>query len=68
MGLKILNRDGTTTGITDEQQREIDDYCKGKTLAEIAAEPPRFAHLLKPQTKPRRSIFEWIADALKRWP
>lgn len=47
MGFKIYNRDGTTTTISEAEQAEIDAYTKGKSLAEIAAEPPRFAHLLK---------------------
>lgn len=73
MALKILNRDGSTTTITDEDERQIDDYTRGKSLAEIAAEPPRFSHLLKRKDKQPglwRRFLSWLKPKAKTepWP
>lgn len=73
MALKILNRDGSATTITDEEQRQIDDYAAGKSLAEIAAEPPRFAHLLKRKDRRPgllRRFLDWLRPKPKAepWP
>ena len=48
MALKIYNStDGSTNTITDDELRQIEEHNRGKSLAEIAAGPPAFAHLAK---------------------
>lgn len=67
MGIKILNRDGGTTTITDEDLRKIDEHNQGKSLAEVAAAPPAFAHLLeKRDPPPQRSIWQKLAGLFRR--
>ena len=73
MGMKILKRDGTVLDVSDEQLADIAEHTKGRTLAEIAAEPPRFAHLLDSKPKPVgiwRRFWGWLRPKKKAdpWP